>query len=177
MLAAKLQAELNGRFLRDSKKKRRRTQTGVVQKKTRKVTDGVRKNPFHAELQLSPVLADILGFKQLSRPQVVREIWVYIRKHNLQNPENKREIICDEKFRQIFGEKTDIFHMNKLLKPHLYKADEVVGGGELDDQAVDEDAELPQSEPPSQQEPTESDLEAQALEAALEEGQDDDEEE
>lgn len=192
MLAAKLQAELNGRFLRDSKKKRRKAQTGSVQKKTRKVTEGIRKNPFHAELQLSPVLADILGHRQLSRPQVVREIWAYIRKYDLQNPENKKEIICDDKFRKIFGEKTDIFSMNRLLKPHLFKADEVVSNSQVYDKrdvvehsvkgeeignendAINgEESEISQTEVLSQPGMTESDLEAQALEAAIGGGTDD----
>jgi upstream activation factor subunit UAF30 len=58
---------------------------------------------------------------QLSRPQVVKKLWEHIKGNNLQNPENKRQILCDEKMEAIFKiDKVDMFQMNKLIGNHLY---------------------------------------------------------
>lgn len=54
-----------------------------------------------AEYMLSDTLADLTGTRSLSRPQVVKQLWVYIKAKSLQNPNNKREILCDDKVRNI----------------------------------------------------------------------------
>jgi chromatin remodeling complex protein RSC6 len=48
-------------------------------------------------------------------------MWAYIKKHNLQNPSNKREIVADDKLRPIFDgkDRVDMFEMNKHLAKHL----------------------------------------------------------
>ncbi|GAB2302097.1 hypothetical protein Dimus_036118 [Dionaea muscipula] len=52
---------------------------------------------------------------------VVKQLWVYIRKHNLQDPSNKRKIICDDALRLVFEtDCTDMFKMNKLLSKHIF---------------------------------------------------------
>ena len=52
----------------------------------------------------------------MSRPQVVKQLWVYIKDNNLQNPANKREILCDDNLRPVFNaDKIDMFKMNKVL--------------------------------------------------------------
>ncbi len=67
-------------------------------------------------LSSSPPLAALLGVEKLSRPQVVKQLWVHIKANNMQNPENKKEIMCDESFRAVFGvDKIDMFKMNKEL--------------------------------------------------------------
>ena len=56
----------------------------------------------------------------LPRTEVVSKVWDYIRSHNLQNPENRREILADEKLRKVFGQdKVTMFEMNKHLAQHL----------------------------------------------------------
>src|SRR5207302_7106237 len=56
----------------------------------------------------------------LSRGEVVSKIWEYIRSHNLQNPENRREILADDKLTKVFGtDKVTMFEMNKHLARHL----------------------------------------------------------
>ena len=48
------------------------------------------------------------------------KIWEYIRAHNLQNSENRREILADDKLRRVFGkDKVTMFEMNKHLAGHL----------------------------------------------------------
>ncbi len=54
-------------------------------------------------VQPSADLAAITGNDPLPRSQVVSKVWDHIRKNNLQNPENKREIIADDKLRKVFG--------------------------------------------------------------------------
>lgn len=71
----------------------------------------------------SKELAEIVGSDSLSRPDVVSKMWVYIKAHNLQNPENKREIIADDKLKPVFGkDRVTMFEMNKLISPHLKAA-------------------------------------------------------
>lgn len=68
----------------------------------------------------SPELAKITGAAALPRSEVVSKIWEYIKKNNLQNPANKREIIADATLLPIFGvEKCTMFEMNKLLSKHM----------------------------------------------------------
>jgi chromatin remodeling complex protein RSC6 len=72
-------------------------------------------------LQPSQELAAIVGSAPLPRPEVVSKVWEYIKKHKLQNPQNKREIMADEKLQAVFGGKSKVsmFEMNKHLAQHL----------------------------------------------------------
>lgn len=77
-------------------------------------------NALQKPLQPSEELAAVIGSGPLPRGQVVSKIWEYIRSHNLQNPENRREIVADDKLRRIFGkDKVSMFEMNKHLAAHL----------------------------------------------------------
>lgn len=68
----------------------------------------------------SSQLAEIVGKSMLPRTEVVSKVWDYIRKNQLQNPENKREILADAKLKAVFGQdKATMFEMNKLLSAHL----------------------------------------------------------
>ena len=68
----------------------------------------------------SPELAAITGSGQIARSAVVSKMWDYIKKNNLQNPQNKREILADDKLKKIFGkDKVTMFEMNQHLSRHL----------------------------------------------------------
>ena len=68
----------------------------------------------------SPELAAIVGSAPLPRSEVVSKMWDHIRKNNLQNPANKREILADDKLKKVFGvDKCTMFEMNKHLSRHL----------------------------------------------------------
>ncbi|MEO5810376.1 MAG: SWIB/MDM2 domain-containing protein [Sphingomicrobium sp.] len=68
----------------------------------------------------SAELAAITGAAPLPRSQVVSKVWDHIRKNNLQNPANKREILADDKLKKVFGvDKCTMFEMNKHLSRHL----------------------------------------------------------
>lgn len=65
------------------------------------------------------------GAPSLSRGQVVKQLWEYIKSHNLQDPSNGKKIICDEALEKVFGKKrVDSFTMMKYLGAHLWKAEE-----------------------------------------------------
>ena len=65
-------------------------------------------------------LAAIVGSSPLPRSEVVSKVWDHIKKNNLQNPNNKREILADDKLRKVFGaDKASMFEMNKHLSKHL----------------------------------------------------------
>lgn len=74
---------------------------------------------------LSEPLAELLGQKELPRTQVVKGVWDYIKAHDLQNPEDRREILCDDKMRKVFGKTVTMFSMNKVLVDHLFNPEEV----------------------------------------------------
>ena len=89
--------------------------------KTREKKAGADKgNALQKPVQPSEELAAIVGSAPLPRAQVVSKIWDYIRSHNLQNSEDRREIVADDKLRKVFGkEKVTMFEMNKHLAGHL----------------------------------------------------------
>lgn len=77
-------------------------------------------NAFMRPVRPSKELAAITGSEPLPRTEVVRKMWSYIKKNKLQNPQNKREILADEKLRPIFGkDRASMFEMNKHLSRHL----------------------------------------------------------
>ena len=56
----------------------------------------------------------------MPRSEVVKKVWDYIKKHDLQNPKNKRDILADDKLEKIFGKKeASMFEMNKHISAHL----------------------------------------------------------
>jgi upstream activation factor subunit UAF30 len=76
---------------------------------------------FQAPYQLSPELARVTGKQILPRPQVVKKLWEYIRANNLQDPNDKRTVLCDAKFKLVMGgqAKVTIFSMQKYISEHL----------------------------------------------------------
>mmetsp|Transcript_109849 Transcript_109849/g.319629 ORF Transcript_109849/g.319629 Transcript_109849/m.319629 type:complete len:259 (+) Transcript_109849:870-1646(+) len=86
------------------------------EKKERK-PGGFAKTKYH----LSPDLAAVVGEPTMARPQIVKQLWVYIRAKELQDPACKRDIICDAKLKKIFaGEsKVTMFSMNKFIGAHI----------------------------------------------------------
>ena len=72
-------------------------------------------------MKLSPELEAVVGSGPMPRSQVVKKLWEYIKKHNLQNPQNKRNILADDKLKVIVGGKGEVtmFEMTKLVSPHL----------------------------------------------------------
>jgi len=74
---------------------------------------------FMKPMQPSEHLAKIVGAQPLPRSEVTKKIWAHIKKNKLQNPQNKREIIADDKLQPIFGvKKLDMLQMTKAVNKH-----------------------------------------------------------
>ncbi|KAK6136848.1 hypothetical protein DH2020_029403 [Rehmannia glutinosa] len=81
---------------------------------------------FSKPCALSPQLQEFFGVSELARTEVVKKLWEYIREQNLQNPKNRRKILCDESLHGIFRVKSiDMFQMNKALSKHIWPLDEL----------------------------------------------------
>jgi len=82
---------------------------------------GKKNNALQKPLTCSPELAAVVGPGQHSRGEVVSKMWAYIKKNNLQNPANKREIVADDKLKPVFHgkDRVNMFEMNKHLAQHL----------------------------------------------------------
>ncbi|KAK2754233.1 hypothetical protein FQN54_007112 [Arachnomyces sp. PD_36] len=99
---------------------------------------------FHKPMNLSPSLSALLdgetavgprltlelmgsriNKQQLSRPQTVKRVWQYIRENSLQDPSDRRQILCDDPMRAVFKQdRIHMFTMTKILNQNLYNPDE-----------------------------------------------------
>ncbi|HEX2579614.1 MAG TPA: SWIB/MDM2 domain-containing protein [Rhabdochlamydiaceae bacterium] len=72
------------------------------------------------ECKLSPDLAAVVGTKSATRPQVVKKIWDYIKKHKLQDPKKRRMIKPDKKLSTVLGKKPiDMLKMAGMISKHI----------------------------------------------------------
>ncbi len=76
---------------------------------------------FMKPMTLSPELEAVVGKGPMPRSEVVKALWVYIKKHDLQDPNNKRNINADENLKKVFDgkETVNMFEMTKLVSKHL----------------------------------------------------------
>ena len=75
---------------------------------------------FMKAMRPSEQLAKVVGSEPLPRTEVTKKVWAHIKRHKLQNPENRREIIADEKLQPVFGKKKlSMFEMTKAINKHL----------------------------------------------------------
>lgn len=76
---------------------------------------------FMKAMKVSPELAAVIGSKPMPRTEVTKQVWVYIKKHGLQDPKNRRMINADANLKKVFGGKSKVtmFDMTKLISNHL----------------------------------------------------------
>ena len=76
---------------------------------------------FMKPMTLSADLEEVVGKGPMPRSEVVKGLWAYIKKHNLQDAANKRNINADDKLKAIFDGKATVnmFEMTKLVSKHL----------------------------------------------------------
>lgn len=75
---------------------------------------------FMKALTPSPALAAIVGATPLPRTEVTKQVWVYIKKHNLQDATDRRMINADAKLKKIFNKpQASMFEMTKMISQHL----------------------------------------------------------
>jgi len=72
-------------------------------------------------MTISADLAVVVGKGPMPRSEVVKALWAYIKKNNLQDPKAKRNIMADGALKKVFGGKAvvDMFEMTKLVSKHL----------------------------------------------------------
>ena len=93
-----------------------------VAKKATKVKSTRKPNAaFMKPLNVSAVLAEVVGSNPLPRTEVTKKVWDYIKKHKLQDSVNRRNINADDKLKAVFGGKKTVsmFEMTKLISAHL----------------------------------------------------------
>jgi upstream activation factor subunit UAF30 len=76
---------------------------------------------FMKPMKLTSDLEAVVGKGPMPRSQVVKKLWEYIKKNNLQDATNKRNINADDKLKVVFGGKgmVNMFEMTKLVSKHL----------------------------------------------------------
>ena len=98
------------------------TKKAAPKKAAPKKAAGKRKpNPaFMRPLTPSAALGAVVGAAPLPRTEVVKKLWAYIRKNDLQDKANRRNINADDKLKPIFGKnQVSMFEMTKLVSKHL----------------------------------------------------------
>lgn len=80
---------------------------------------------FMKPVQVSDTLAEVVGKGPMARTEVTKKLWDYIKKHKLQNTENKRMINPDPKLSKVFGssQPIDMFKMTSKVSKHLKEAE------------------------------------------------------
>ena len=76
---------------------------------------------FHAPLTPTQTLADVIGTQPLPRTQIVKKIWEYIKKNDLQDKANKRMINADAKLKALFSGKNQVsmFDLAKIVSKNV----------------------------------------------------------
>jgi chromatin remodeling complex protein RSC6 len=80
-----------------------------------------KKSKFMQPMQVSDELAAVVGRGPMPRTEVTKKLWAYIKKNRLQDPNNKRNIVPDDKLEKVFKKKkaVNMFEMTKLVSEHL----------------------------------------------------------
>ena len=83
-------------------------------------TKSQKSGAFMKALKPSPELAAIIGAEPLPRTEATKRIWDYIKQRNLQNPANKRNILCDDALKAVMGkDEVTMFEMTGLVSKHM----------------------------------------------------------
>jgi len=79
-----------------------------------------KQSKFMQPMQVSDELAAVVGRGPMPRTEVTKKLWAYIKQHRRQDPNNKRNILADDKLQKVFGRKSvNMFEMTKLVSKHL----------------------------------------------------------
>ncbi len=129
-LALELQEEMN-----ESRPRRSATSESFKRAEKRKIREEKLKSGESNKkskkppklMVMSSSLAAVVGASEMSRGDVVRKMWEYIKANSLQNPDNKRKILIDEKLKPLFGDRKslDMMQMSKFLQKHMMKPEEI----------------------------------------------------
>jgi upstream activation factor subunit UAF30 len=90
----------------------------------KKKASGAKRKPnaaFMKPMTPSASLAAVIGSTPVPRTEVTKKLWAYIKKNDLQDSKNRRNINADDKLKEVFGGKKTVsmFEMTKLVAGHL----------------------------------------------------------
>ena len=95
----------------------------ATKKAAPKKASGAKRKPnpaFMRALTPSAALAAVIGAGPVPRTEVVKKLWAYIKKYDLQDKNNRRNINADDKLKSVFGKGTvNMFEMTKIVNKHL----------------------------------------------------------
>ena len=101
-------------------KRKSTAKKGSKKRKEGKTTKRIAPAALVKVMNVSANLADIIGTKRASRPQAIKGLWAYIKKHNLQDPNQRQYFTPDEKMAKVFGKnKMKAIQMSKYLSANL----------------------------------------------------------
>ncbi len=102
------------------KKATKKAAKKTTKKKAKKKTKRKPNAAFMKPLTPSAALAAVIGSSPVPRTQVVKKLWAYIKKNNLQDSKNRRNINADAKLKPVFGKsQVSMFEMTKIVSKHL----------------------------------------------------------
>lgn len=105
-------------------KKRKATKARKTKTAKKRKSGGKRKASGLTKMtySLSPELQAVVGSKSLTRPQVVKKLWAYIKAHKCQDTKNRRMIVPDKKLSEVIGKKpVDMLKLAGALSKHIKK--------------------------------------------------------
>jgi chromatin remodeling complex protein RSC6 len=124
--AKKSAAKKGGAAKKASPKKTAAKKGGAAKKATPKKATAKKKSArkpnaaFMAPLTPSDKLAEVIGNKAVPRTEIVKKIWDYIKKNNLQDKQNRRMINADAKLRPVFGkDQISMFELAKVVNKQI----------------------------------------------------------
>ncbi len=107
-------------------KKAKKAARKAAPKKAKKAAkkSGVKRKPnaaFMKPMTPTAALAAVIGSSPMPRTEVTKKLWAYIKRNNLQDTKNRRNINADDKLQDVFGGKKQVsmFEMTKLVSRHL----------------------------------------------------------
>ena len=107
-----------------AKKTKVKRRPAAKRKTTAKKKSGAKRKSGLSQLMysLSPELAEVCGAKRLTRPHIVKKLWVYIKAHKCQDTKNRRLIVPDHKLSLVIGKKpVDMLKLAGHLNKHISK--------------------------------------------------------
>lgn len=112
-------AKAKKKTVKKAAKKTVAKKTPAAKKKTgAKRTSGLNQTTY----SLSPELQAIVGSKKMTRPQIVKSLWIYIKAHKCQDAKNRRMIVPDNKLAEVIGKKpVDMLKLAGCLNKHILK--------------------------------------------------------
>jgi chromatin remodeling complex protein RSC6 len=105
-----------GNVMAKKKKAAAKRKPAAKKKSTAKRKSGLTQTTY----SLSPELQAVVGSSKLTRPQIVKKLWVYIKAHKCQDTKNRRMIVPDKKLCEVIGKKpVDMLKLAGMLSKHI----------------------------------------------------------